>query len=63
MGKIVTALTNFKVYPTIAVSTQEVAFQDKFVWDIRNLDSNIFRIGHGGRSSEIDGAEVGTFSG
>ncbi len=34
LGKTVTALANFEVYPIVAVSTQEVVFQDEFVWDI-----------------------------
>ena len=38
LGKTVTALANFKVYPTIVVSTQEVVFQDEFVWDIHIQD-------------------------
>ncbi len=48
------------------VLTQEVAFQDEFVWEIGKLDSNIFRIGHvcvEVEVIEVNGAEAGTFSG
>ncbi len=47
LRKTISALENFKVYPTITVLIQEVVFQDELVWDIRNLDTYIFRIGHG----------------
>jgi hypothetical protein len=66
LKKTATALANFKVNPTIAVSTQEVVFQDEFVWDVRNFDMDIFRIRHGCvqvEVLEIDCAEAGTFSG
>ncbi len=38
LGKTVTALANFEVYPTIVVLAQEVVFQDEFVWDIHIQD-------------------------
>jgi hypothetical protein len=40
------SLGKFEVNPTIAVSTQEVVFQDEFVWDIGNLDTDVSRIQH-----------------
>ncbi len=66
LGKTQQPCANFEVYPTIVVSTQEVVFQDGFVWDIGNLDSTVFRIRHGCvqvEVLEVNGAEAGTFSG
>jgi hypothetical protein len=66
LGKSVTALANFKVDPAVLVSAQEVVFLDELVQDVRELDTNIFRIRH--RSVqievlEIDGAEPSSFPG
>ncbi len=66
LGKTVTALANFEVHPTIAVPTQEVVLKDEFVWDIRDFDTNIFRIGHGCvqvEVFEVNCTEACTFSG
>jgi hypothetical protein len=58
------ALANFKVDPAILVLSQEVAFLDELIRDVRELDANIFRIRH--RSVqievlEIDGVEPSSF--
>jgi hypothetical protein len=66
LRKTISAQANFEVYPTIAVATCEVVLQDEFVQDIRNLDSNIFRIGHGCVKVgvlEVKGAEASIFPG
>jgi hypothetical protein len=46
LGKAITALTNFKVDPAIAVPTWKVVFLDEFFWDIGELNANVFRIWH-----------------
>ncbi len=66
LGKTITALTNFEVYPTIAVPTSEVVFLDEFIWDVGELDAHIFGIWH--RSVkvevlEINGAKPSAFPG
>ncbi len=66
LGKSVTALANFKVDPAISVSAREIVFLDELVWDVRELDANIFGIRH--RSVqievlEINGAEPSSFPG
>jgi hypothetical protein len=66
LGKSVTALANFKVDPAISVLAQEVVFLDQLIWDIRDLDVNIFRIRHRRvriKVLEIDGAEPSSFPG
>jgi hypothetical protein len=66
LGKSVTALANFKVDPAILVSAREIVFLDELVWDVRELDANLFLIRH--RSVqievlEINGAEPSSFLG
>jgi hypothetical protein len=66
LGKSETALANFKVNPAVLVLAQEVVFLDKLIWDIRDLDGNIFRIRHRRvqiEVLEIDGAEPSSFPG
>jgi hypothetical protein len=47
LRETVTAQANFQVHPTISIAPCEVVFKDEFVWDVGNLDFNMFRIGHG----------------
>jgi hypothetical protein len=66
LGKTITSLTNFEVYPTIAVPTSEVVFLDEFIRDVGELDAHIFGIWH--RSVkvevlEINGAKPSAFPG
>ncbi len=66
MGKAVIALANFKVDPAIAVPTWKVVFLDEFVWDIGELDANVFGIWHWSVEIEvfyIDGAGPCSLSG
>jgi hypothetical protein len=64
LGKSITALANFKLDPAVSILAQEIVFLDELVWDVRELDVNIFWIRH--RSVqieviEIDGAEPSSF--
>jgi hypothetical protein len=66
LGKTITSLTNFEVFPTIAVPTSEVVFLDEFIRDVGELDAHIFGIWH--RSVkvevlEINGAKPSAFPG
>ncbi len=66
LGKSITALANFKVDPAILVSAREILFLDELVWDVRELDANIFGIRHRSIQIEvlgIDGAEPSSFPG
>jgi hypothetical protein len=65
LGKTITTLTNFEVDPAIAVPSSGVVFFDEFIWDIGELDANIFGIGHRSIKVEVlqvDGAEPCAFS-
>jgi hypothetical protein len=60
-----TALANFKVDPTIAVSTCKFVFLYEFHRDVKDLDADIFRVGHWHVKVEIfevNGAEVRSFA-
>jgi hypothetical protein len=66
LGKPITAPPNFKIDPAIGVTATKVVFRDEFVWDVWELDADLFGIGHGSVQIEIfdvDGAEAGTFPG
>ena len=66
MGKAITTLSNFEVYPAIAVATSEVVFLDELIRNVRELDANIFGIGHGGIKVEVlkvNGAEPSALPG
>jgi hypothetical protein len=52
--------------PAISVLAREVVFLDEFIWDVRELDANIFRLEHRHvkvEVLEVDGAEPGAFPG
>jgi hypothetical protein len=60
LGKAITPLPNFEVYPAIAVATSEVVFLDELVRDVGELDAHIFGVGHGSVKVEVfkvNGAE------
>ena len=61
--KAITALANFEVDPTIAVSIGKLVFLNEFCWDVCDFDADILRIGHWGikvEVLEVDGAEART---
>jgi hypothetical protein len=65
LGKAVTALANFEVDPTVAVSTCKVVFLNEFRWDVCDFDVDILRVGHWGIEVEVleaDGAEACAFA-
>jgi hypothetical protein len=66
LGKPIAALPNFKIDPAFAVTATEVVFCEEFVRDVRDLDADVFKIGHGSVQIEVfdvNGAEAGTFPG
>jgi hypothetical protein len=66
LGKAITTLSNFEVYPAIAVATSEGVFLDELIRDVRELDANIFGIGHGSIKVEVlkvNGAEPSALPG
>jgi len=65
LGKAIAALVNFKVDPTIAVSTCKLVLFNKFGRDVCDFDADILRIRHWGikvEVLEVDGAELCTFA-
>jgi hypothetical protein len=63
--KAITALANFEVDPTIAVSIGKLVFLNEFCWDVCDFDADILRIGHWGievEVLEVDGAEACAFA-
>ncbi len=65
LGKAIAALANFKVDPTVAVSTLKLVFLYEFCWDVGDLDADIFRVGHWRIKVEIfevNGSEVCFFA-
>ena len=46
LGKAITALANFEVDPTVAVSTCKPVFLYEFCWDVGDLDADMFRVWH-----------------
>ena len=65
LGKAVAALANFKVDPTVVVSTHKLVFFNKFSRDVCDYDVDILRIGHWGikvEVLEVDGAELRAFA-
>ncbi len=65
LGKAIAALANFKVDPTVVVSTCKLVFLYEFRWDVRDLDADIFRVGHWRVEVEIlevNGAEARSFA-
>ncbi len=65
LGKAITALANFKVDPTIAVSTRKLVFLYEFHGDVGDLDADIFKVWHWHVKVEIfdvNGAEACFFA-
>jgi hypothetical protein len=46
LGKSVTALANFNVDPAILVLAREIVLLDELIWDVGELDANIFGMRH-----------------
>ncbi len=66
MGKTIASTANFKVDPAIAVTSEEVVFNDEVTWDVGEFDTDIFWIWLGSVQIEVldvNGAEEGTLSG
>ncbi len=65
LGKAIAALANFKVDPTVTVSTRKLVFLYEFRWDVGDLDADICRVGHWSVKVEIfevNGAEARSFA-
>jgi hypothetical protein len=65
LGKAITALANFEVDPTVAVSIRKLVFLYEFHWDVGDLDADIFRVWHWlvkVEVFEVNGAEVHSFA-
>ncbi len=65
LGKAIAAAANFKVDPTIAVSTRTLVLFNEFCWDVCDFDADKLRIGHWGievEVLEVDGAESRAFA-
>ena len=63
--KAITALANFEVDPTVAVSTCKLVFRNEFCLDVCDFDADILRVGHWGieiEVLEVDGAESRAFA-
>jgi hypothetical protein len=66
LGESIASTANFKVDPAIAVTSEEVVFNDEVIWNVGEFDTDIFRIWHGSVQVEVldvNGAEAGAFSG
>ncbi len=66
LGKTITSLANFKVDPTITILTGEVVFFNELCRYVRDLDADVFRVGHGSvkvKILQVDGAELCTLPG
>ncbi len=53
LGKTIPSLANFKVDPTITILTGEIVFFNELCRYVRNLDADIFRVGHGSVKVEV----------
>ena len=56
LGKTITSLANFKVDPTITILTGEIVFFNELRRYVRDLDADVFRVGH--RSVEVEVLQV-----
>jgi hypothetical protein len=58
-------LANFYVDPTVTVTTRKLVLLNEFRWDVRDLDADIFRVGHWRvevEVLEVNGAEAHSFA-
>jgi hypothetical protein len=65
LGKAIAALANFEVDPTVAVTTRKLVLLNEFRWDVRDLDADVFRVGHWRvevEVLEVNGAEARSFA-
>jgi hypothetical protein len=65
LGKAIAALANFEVDPTVPVTTRKLVLLNEFCWDVRDLDADIFRVGHWRVEVEVlkvNGAEAHSFA-
>jgi hypothetical protein len=53
LGKTITSLANFKVDPTVTILTGEIVFFNELRWYVRDLDADVFRVGHGSVEVEV----------
>ncbi len=66
MGKAIASLANFKVGPPVPICTGEVVLLNELRRNVRDLDADLFRVGHGRVEVEIfkvNGAESCTLPG
>ncbi len=57
-------MANFKVDPTVAVTTRKLVLLNEFRWDVGDLDADIFWVGHWRvevEVFEVNGAEARSF--
>ncbi len=53
LGKSITSLANFKVDPTILILTGEIVFFNELRRNVRDLDADLFWVGHGSVEVEV----------
>ncbi len=53
LGKTITPLANFKVDPTITIFIGEIVFCNELRRYVRDLDADVFRVGHGSVEVEV----------
>ncbi len=53
LGKTITSLANFKVDPTITILTSEIVFFNELRRNVRDLDAEVFWVGHWGVEVEV----------
>ncbi len=66
MGKTIASLANFEVDPTALIRTGEIVFLNDLRRNVRDLDADVFRVGHGSVEVEffkVNGAEPCTLPG
>ncbi len=64
MGQAIATLADFEINPSLMVQTCELVFFDELVWDVKDFDANVFRLGHGSVKVEllkVDGAKACIF--
>jgi hypothetical protein len=65
LEQAIATLADFKVNPSTTVQTCKFVFVNELVWDVQDLDSNVFRLGYGHVKVEVlktNGAKACTFS-
>ena len=53
LGEAVHSETHFKVNPTISDEFDKFVFRDEFLWDVGDLDADVFRSVQGGAEVEV----------